>query len=234
MHLVTKAQTLYYGIEGEGFEYRAVEIARTNEGSSFTVLSNKGIFKVTLPVPGLHNVMNALAATAVAKELGLEDDVIQKGLANLQVSEKRLNIIKMNGFLIIDDTYNASPASMKASLDVLNTTDGKRKIAVLADMLELGASSGEMHRDIGEYAAKTGINRLFAFGEFAREYAIGINSISKDKGEYFSSKQTLMGRIKLYIQPGDVILVKGSRGMRMEEVVAALTNYVVSEERAEV
>ena len=234
MSLVTNAKAIYYGIEGDDLDYRAVEIEHCSGGSTFKVISPKESFRLTLPVPGVHNILNALAAIAVAKELGLDDEAIQKGLANLQVSDKRLNIIKKNGYLIIDDTYNASPTSMKASLDVLSKTEGCRKIAVLSDMLELGPSAGEIHRGIGEYAGKAGIDRLFACGELAQEYIAGMNSIMKDKGEYFSSKQALIFRIKSYIRPGDVILIKGSRGMKMEEVVAALPDDVVSEERAEV
>ncbi len=225
MRQSTNAKVVLYGIDGVDLDYRAEEVRTKETGSGFTVYFKGGNIPVEIPIPGKHNILNALAAIATAKELGLSDQAVQNGLMKPQLTEKRLDIISINGYRIIDDTYNASPTSVKAALDVLSTvTDGnQRKVAVLADMLELGPSAADIHREIGIYAGKSGVNYLFAFGESAREYIAGINETAKEKGEYFSDKQALINRLKQYIKPGDFILVKGSRGMKMEEVVSALS-----------
>ncbi len=222
----TKAESVYYGIDGPKLDYRANGIKLIENGSLFKVAMKKTLRRVLelrISIPGRHNVLNALAAVTVAKELGVENEYIRKGLLKPEITEKRLNIFKRNGYLVIDDTYNASPTSVRAALDVLKSDqNGRRKIAVLADMLELGNTSGEIHREIGEYAGKIGVDRLFAYGELAREYITGLNRISKDNGIYFSSKHDLITELKKTIAPGDTVLVKGSRGMKMEEVIAAI------------
>jgi UDP-N-acetylmuramoyl-tripeptide--D-alanyl-D-alanine ligase len=226
MSSFTKAGSVYYGIDGPKLDYRANGIKLIENGSLFKVTVKKdprGELELRISIPGRHNVLNSLAAVAVAKELKVENVHIRKGLMKPEITEKRLNIFKRNGYAVIDDTYNASPTSVKAALDVLKSDqNGWRKIAVLADMLELGSASGEIHREIGEYAGKIGVDRLFGYGEFAREYIVGVNRISEDKGSYFLSKQELIMELKKFIAPGDTILVKGSRGMKMEEIVAAI------------
>jgi len=233
MSTATQARAIFYGIDGSKLNYRAFQIKLIENGSQFKVATkdkdDKGEFELRISIPGRHNILNILAAVAVARELGLNWTQIRKGLQKPDITERRLNIFKRNGYSIIDDTYNASPTSVKAALDVLKADqNGRRKIAVLADMLELGARAGVIHFEIGVYAGQIGVDRLFAYGDLAREYIAGMNSISSDQGFYFSSKLELINELKQYVAPGDIILVKGSRGMRMEEIVAA-----ISEERNE-
>ncbi|HBE77622.1 MAG TPA: UDP-N-acetylmuramoylalanyl-D-glutamyl-2, 6-diaminopimelate--D-alanyl-D-alanine ligase, partial [Firmicutes bacterium] len=114
-----------------------------------------------------------------------------------------------------------------AAIDVLVAAGVRqRKIAVLADMLELGPTTLALHHELGVYAAKSGVDSLFAFGDLAQEYARGMNETTHG-AEYFSNKQALIDRLKAYIKPGDFILIKGSRGMKMEEIVNALATEEV-------
>jgi UDP-N-acetylmuramoyl-tripeptide--D-alanyl-D-alanine ligase len=222
MQSQTRAKTVFYGIEAEALDYRALNIETTASGTRFTVMSGREPLDIELPLPGRHNIMNALAAVAVGRELGLKDQAIRNGLRAPQMTGKRLRIFEKNNFRVIDDTYNASPASVRAALDVLNELGkGKRKLAVLGDMLELGPEAAAIHREIGQYAAATGVDRLFACGELAREYVSGFRSVNP-AGEHFESKPALIDRLQSELRPGDQILVKGSRGMKMEEVIAAV------------
>jgi UDP-N-acetylmuramoyl-tripeptide--D-alanyl-D-alanine ligase len=228
MASATNARVVLYGIEGSDLHYRAGEIEMNESGSQFTTFFQNTCLKLTLPIPGRHNILNALGAIAVAKELGVLSQAIQRGLAEPVLTGKRLNFIEKNGYHLIDDTYNASPTSVKAAIDVLVAAGGagQRKIAVLADMLELGPTTLALHHELGVYAAKSGVDSLFAFGDLAKEYANGMNETTHG-AEYFSNKQALIDRLKAYIKPGDFILIKGSRGMKMEEIVNALATEEV-------
>ncbi|TCL58276.1 UDP-N-acetylmuramoyl-tripeptide--D-alanyl-D-alanine ligase [Hydrogenispora ethanolica] len=221
-------RSILFGMEGSNLDYRAGDLQTGPQGSEFTVYFQGGCCQVQIPIPGRHNVLNALAAFAVGREFGMNPEPIKKGLAQSQLTEKRLHIVKRYGFSIIDDTYNASPSSVKAALETLLTMGaGNRKIAVLADMLELGPTSNQIHREIGEYAAQIGIDLLLTFGELAHDYNAGFDSRSPGKSEHFSQKSALITHLKSILQPGDLILIKGSRGMKMEEVVAALSEMEV-------
>ena len=220
----TKARVVYYGIDGLDLDYRATKIALNNNGSSFMVTGPRLELRVEMPLPGRHNILNALAAIAVAADLGITASAIQRGLAQPTLTGKRLNVLKANDLTIIDDTYNASPASVRAALEVLTTTGRTgRQIAVLGDMLELGPISSAAHHEIGSYAATLGVAKLLAFGNLAAEYVQGFNSITNVGGAYFSNKAELIATLKALLQPQDTVLIKGSRGMKMEEVVQALT-----------
>lgn len=223
MTALNKGRSVLYGIEQIGLDYRADEIRMNSAGSTFKVYYKGGFLEVQLPLPGKHNVLNALAAIAVGRELGVEPERIKKGLAQPEMTGKRLHIIERNEYVIIDDTYNASPTSVKASLEVLINTTGKRKIAVLADMLELGPSAVQIHREIGKYASKIGVDCLFGFGDLGREYVVGYQSVLQGTAQHFPTKTALIAQLRSVLQPNDVILIKGSRGMKMEEVVAALS-----------
>jgi len=161
-----------------------------------------------LPLPGRHNVYNALAAIKVAKLLKLKPASIARGLKKFKPSSQRMEFIRLKDNLtIINDTYNANPSSMKAALQVLASQPAERRIAVLGDMLELGGRSKFYHEQVLNFAYKLGIDLIFT------------------KGKEFSKVSHLpspISHLQKTIKPGDVVLVKGSRGMRMEEVVDAL------------
>ena len=178
--------------------------------------------EVTIPIAGEHNVYNALAAVSVARELGLTCEEMKRGIESVQTLGGRSNLIHKNGITIIDDCYNANPVSMKASIDVLSHTSG-RKIAVLGDMGELGSNEKELHYGVGRAVAESGIDVLFAAGELAEQYALGAKLNEKCEIHYFKTRGEMMPELQAYVQKGDTILVKASHFMEFPKVVSALT-----------
>ncbi len=224
MAIPHQVRPIWFGLDDSNLDYRGVELGNNGEGIRFQVEGNSGKFELFLPLPGRLNVYNALAAVVIGSILSLSIREIKEGLAAPAMTGRRLKIINRNQFRIIDDTYNASPASVKAALEVLcGLSAPGKKIAVLADMLELGEASISSHIEIGEYAANLEIDYLLAYGDLARKYVAGFVSITPGKAEYFSNKQDLIQGLKELAGPGDSILIKGSRGMQMEEVVEALS-----------
>jgi len=177
-----------------------------------TDISPNALQGIKLPLPGEHNIYNALAAIAVAKILKLKKTSIKKGLETFRPSTNRMDVInRKDGVKIINDTYNASPQSMAAMLKLLaaiSRAPEERHIAVLGDMLELGKTAKAAHKRVLNLCNKLKINKVFTFGHLWPQ------------GSH--NKKNLIKTLKHFIRPHDIILVKGSRGMRMEEVVEAL------------
>lgn len=170
---------------------------------------------------GIHNTRNAVCASVVCLQLGIEICVINKGLQKLKLPKGRLNIIKsLDGSTLIDDTYNANPESTRYALEVLKDYKGKRKIAILGNMLELGKYSVRDHTNIGKTIDKLNIDVLIAVGE----KALDIKNSTKNCSSYWLATSSDTGKIIDIIKPkeGDVILVKGSQGARMEKIVKSL------------
>lgn len=215
-----QSEVLWYGTDRSAM-VRAENISVQGEGLSFDLcwLGEKRI-RVELPVPGRHNVSNALAAAAVGLAFGLTLEEIAKGLSMFTNATMRLDIQRYKGITVINDAYNASPVSMMAALEVLADLAKGRKIAVLSDMLELGDWSMEGHRQVGR-ACKVDI--LYTYGEMARD----INGAAPDiEKEHFGSREALADKLIEILKPGDTVLVKGSRGMKMEDIVKRLVdNY---------
>jgi UDP-N-acetylmuramoyl-tripeptide--D-alanyl-D-alanine ligase len=180
---------------------------------------------VHIRVQGGHNVTNALAAAAVGSVLGLAGAVIAQGLARFRPAAMRSQIIVSQGVKIINDCYNANPASMKAAVQLLAQAEGERqKIAVLGDMLELGPAAVQMHEDVGAYVAQHTIDRLITCGPLGRSLADGARRAGMDPAHILEAAdaQAAAGPVKGMVKPGDVVLVKASRGMRLEHVVLSL------------
>jgi UDP-N-acetylmuramoyl-tripeptide--D-alanyl-D-alanine ligase len=181
-----------------------------------------GSVELQLPLQGKHNVMNVLAASAVAVALGVSNAAIVNGLTRFSGVQGRLNrLAGQNNAIVIDDTYNANPDSMKAAIDVLTAEDAKSKnklIMVMGDMAELGESAESLHKEIGHYARERGVNRLLGFGSLSQlaTQAFG------DQGEHFDSIESLITATQAQMQPNTIVLVKGSRMMKMERVVDAI------------
>jgi UDP-N-acetylmuramoyl-tripeptide--D-alanyl-D-alanine ligase len=189
-------------------------------GIEFTLEHKEELQTFRLNVPGRHNAYNGALAVAAGVCLGVSMKEAAKGLLKLEITDKRLNIKGKNGMKIIDDTYNASPDSMKAAIDVLNATKGFRKIAILADMFELGENSDAFHYEIGKYAAESSVDILIAVGTQAKHIAEGAGEVlEENKVHYYETKELLIKDIGSMISSGDVILLKGSRGMAMDQVV---------------
>jgi len=173
-----------------------------------------------IPLPGAYAGMSAAMAAAACKGAGVSLEDAANALKNLKRTEHRLDPIMKNGVLVIDDTYNASPASAKIGLDYLKNISAEKRIAVLADMNELGACSESMHRDVGVAAVQSGADLIYAYGEKARWIAEAEGSI-----RYFGpdEKEKLILSLKEEASEGSAVYIKGSRTMKMEEVVSALT-----------
>ena len=181
----------------------------------------KKAFKIELSVPGEHNAVNALAASAVGLTLGVPAKKIQAALSSFSSASKRMQLFQVNGVTILNDTYNSNPDSTVAALGVLGRmrTAGK-KIAVLADMLELGANAVREHQRIGEAVAAAGVTHLLGFGPLTQNT---VNAARTESKRHFEQKSALSEHLAQILSPGDIVLVKGSRGMRMEEVIAFLS-----------
>ena len=203
------------------------------DGTSFTIhgiktSDNYSTFDLTVPVPGHHMVYNAMAAALVGSVLGLSSIEIERGVKNLKTIAGRNNIIKENGFTIIDDCYNANPVSMKASLDVLDTAIG-RKVAILGSMFELGENEKQMHYDVGMYLGTKDIDVLITAGDLAAQIAAGTRAyIDTNYNAHgcevhdFETRDDMLKCIGHILKTGDNILIKASHGMEFTKVVEAL------------
>jgi UDP-N-acetylmuramoyl-tripeptide--D-alanyl-D-alanine ligase len=188
-------------------------------GSDVELMTPAGAAALHLALPGRHNVMNALAATAAALALDIALENIVRGLAGVRpVGGRWQSQPAINGARLIDDTYNANPASLQAALDLLSKADAETWL-VLGDMGELGEAGERLHRKVGKEARQAGVQRLFALGELATQAAETFGS----GAESFADLDRLNARLKGLVRAGVVILVKGSRAMRMERVVEALS-----------
>lgn len=189
-----------------------------NDGIAFTINEEE---RFELPILGEHNMKNATIAIAVGKRMKLSYDTIFNNLREVQLTGMRMQQYHTSdNSLVINDAYNASPTSMKAAIDTLAVMNG-RKILVLGDVLELGPNSQIMHEQVGEYLNGKDIDTLFTFGEES-QYISNVGNQYVNHMEHFENKQKLIETIKIYVQPEDKVLVKGSRGMKLEEVVEAL------------
>ncbi|MBQ5321778.1 MAG: UDP-N-acetylmuramoyl-tripeptide--D-alanyl-D-alanine ligase [Oscillospiraceae bacterium] len=214
-----KHKTIYYGIRQKADIY-ADEIEYGDNETSFIIHDGDKSYPAKIPTVGEHNVLNALAAFAVCKSFGLNPEASVRGLKNFESSGSRQKIYKHNGVTIIEDCYNASPDSMKAALWVLKNIKAERKIAVLGDMLELGEISEESHRAVGKTAAENA-DIVFTFGPLSKITAKSAEE-QKVPSFHFEDKKALVSLLLETIKKGDAILFKGSRGMKLEEVIEGL------------
>ena len=184
-------------------------------GSEIEIVTPTGKFAVALPVPGEHNVRNALAATAVAQALGIDNATVAAGLAKISsVKGRLLKNPCLHGATMIDDTYNANPGSVRAAIAVLAGMPGK-KVLVLGDMGELGENARALHAEIGAAAKVAGIDLLFTLGDLSAAAAQAFGA----GGRHFEYIEDLLHDIENLLAPDVTVLVKGSRFMQMERVV---------------
>lgn len=210
---------LTYGF-GEHNHIRARDVKEENGETAVTVLIGEQHFPLRLPVQGRHNVLNALAATAVGLRCGLEPAQIRRGLLGFRNAGMRQKIYEKNGIRILEDCYNAGPESMEAALSVLKNAPG-RKIAVLGGMLELGEFAPEAHYNVGQKAAEI-CQMLLAYGANSGEYVRGAMDGGLKAAQVFADHASLAEALSKELRPGDCLLVKGSRGMKMERVLQLL------------
>ncbi|BCL76880.1 UDP-N-acetylmuramoyl-tripeptide--D-alanyl-D-alanine ligase [Jeongeupia sp. HS-3] len=212
---------LGFGLD-ECADVRGVAVTTGALASTFTLATPQGRAQLTLDVPGLHNVRNALAATAAALALGIQLVNCTAGLAAYHGVKGRLERkTAASGALLIDDSYNANPDSMKAAIDVLvriGVEQHKRTLLVLGDIGEVGADAPERHAEVGAYAKQAGVQQLFTLGTHMAKAATAFGST------HFDSIGALLAVLTPEVGADTVVLVKGSRFMRMERVVDALIN----------
>ncbi len=211
-------RTVFYGLGPEN-DYRAEQVRQENGRTYFTAVTPGGSLEVSLQVPGQHNVRNALAALAAAEQLGVPAAEAAAKLAQYEGIARRLQIYPKNGITVIDDSYNASPESMEAALQVLSDQEAKgRRAAVLADMKELGPDSPAFHRRVGAFAAQCPVDRFFLVGEMIRYLGEDLEKAGRSV-VYFSGNQAAAEALKAWKQDGDVILFKGSNSMKLGEII---------------
>lgn len=191
------------------------------KGISFRLSKGEEYADFKIGAPGLHNSMNAALAVGAALCIGIDMDKAVTGLGNFTNTDKRLHIISARGMKIIDDTYNASPDSMRVALDVLAGIKSLRKIAILGDMFELGEEEEKYHREVGDYASQKGIDVIISVGKNAEQISIAAKE-SGTQAFHFESKDMLINVMSQWVRKGDAILIKGSRGMAMDEIAKQL------------
>ena len=200
-------------------DFTATNIHVTSHGTEFTLQTPTGGIDVTLPLPGRHNIANALAATALAMAVGATHDAVKKGLANLKAVPGRLFPVQLGeNQLLLDDSYNANVGSMTAAAHVLSEMPGYR-VMVVGDMAELGDESEACHIQVGETAKAAGIDCVLSVGKLSKAI-----SDASGVGEHFDDKAAMVARLEALIAEKKIItiLVKGSRSAAMEEVARAL------------
>ena len=199
---------------------RASEITQSESGTDFTILEGAHRCRAQLPVPGLHMVQNALLAVAAGRVFGLSLEDCAAGLVAAPLTKARLQIKEIQGVRFLDDSYNANPDSMKAALRTLVEldADGKR-VAVLGEMRELGSESEQGHREIGETAAALKVDHLITIGNVAATIAQAAEHAGLEKSVAVRSTSEAADLLSKIAAPGDLVLIKGSRAARTEEVI---------------
>lgn len=212
-------RTVYYGTHSNS-DYRAENIHLEEGFPVFTAVCKDQRVPVRLSVMGSHNVLNALVSLAVAAECGIGLEEAADCLSRFAGFKNRQQIYEAGGMTIIDDTYNASPVSMKAGLEVLNSiTKIRRKIAVLADMKELGPDAPLYHYEIGEYIVRHPVQEVVTLGALAGEIARAVKEKSPDiLVKEFMNPEELVAYLKEELKEGDGVLFKGSNSMKLTQV----------------
>lgn len=218
MQQKTAAQVRTFAVDTAA-DIRAAEIVQTVQGVSFACREGENVFPVFIPLPGRHTVYNALAAIAVGRLLGLEPAQIAAGLADYKPGKMRLNIRRQAEITVIDDTYNASPLSMAAAVNVLAEIAPGRKIAVIGDMLELGDASRRAHEHVGQQLAAVGAAIVLTVGEMAGYAAAAATLHGVADVVACQDHEQAVAELRKRLLPNDTVLVKGSRGMQMEKVL---------------
>ena len=209
----------------EGNCWRATGVRFDKRGMSFKVIVAKpelsGDYWINLL--GRHQVVNALFAIAIGAELGLAREDIQRGLAECQPAKSRLQLWEAGGVTVLDDCYNANADSMLAALQVLSELFCKgHRLAVLGDMAELGATSAAAHAEIGRFAAELGVGQLLAVGKNANVMAAAARAAGLNRVLEFADVEAVATGIKSLVKPGDVVLLKASRSVKLERVAEVL------------
>ncbi len=218
-----KGRLLGFGIE-KICQFRGEGLVIDQEGCGHFSLQGRFFH---LAVPGRHQVYNALAAAAVGAALDVPVEQAAEAIGAFRPSKLRGQVVERNGIRLLNDSYNANPASMRAALETLarmSIAEGGRRVAVLGDMLELGPSAVQSHRRLGELAARIGMDAIFAFGDMSGQVSQGgvSGGLPTDRSRAFVDRESLVRNLKTFLKPGDLVLMKGSRGVAMETAAESL------------
>ena len=212
-------QTFMYGFS-ENYDFSGEELG--TDPSGFPKM-RMGEAEVTIRVPGSYNLSNGLAAAAVGRHFGVSWEAIKHALESFRPMDKRMTFVRFSGMTVFNDTYNANPTSVQQALNTLKERqEGKRKIVVLGDMLELGKRSRKEHQNIGDCVVQLGLDAFFGFGPAMRSATDRACKLGMNAVVHSESKSDVVEKLLRFVRDGDVILIKGSRGMKMEEIVAGL------------
>jgi UDP-N-acetylmuramoyl-tripeptide--D-alanyl-D-alanine ligase len=223
---VFPGRKLAFGTQGGNIAVAGADIVDHGlEGTTFRLLVEGRSVPVRLAIPGRHNVHNALAAAATAHAFGIGLDAVKEGLEAFQPPGMRMEVTQLpSGVTILNDAYNANPASMAAALRTLAASRGRRRVAVLGEMRELGAAADEAHRTLGSEAAAAEVDGLFLLGSHADLVRAGAEAagLPAERIVVAASHDDLAARLQAFCRTGDLLLLKGSRGAAMEEVLRRL------------
>lgn len=217
---VNGRKPIFYG-KDKGDVYASEITSLGMEGMRMTLHLKGKSSQVTIPIPGEHNVYNALAAACVGNALGMNVEEICRGIEKVETISGRSNLISVKGMTVIDDCYNANPVSMRASIDVLSQATG-RKVAVLGDMGELGANEKQLHYEVGSYLTEKNIDILYCAGELCKELAQAAKEGQTCEVHHFLTREELTKELLSALKEGDTVLVKASHFMEFPKVVEAL------------
>ena len=218
-----KVEIHTYGIKNKS-EMMAENVKLEDESSSFLATYNGEKLNINVPVGGEHFIYNSLCAAMVGKILNLSKEQIQKGISEFELTKKRMDIRTLNnGSILINDSYNASYESMKASIKYLSSHQAKRRIAVLGDMFELGEYSEELHKKVGKEVAKNNIDILICSGKNSKYIVEAVKEENMKIQTYLlENNEEILQKLEEIIKEGDVILVKASNGMKFFEICQKL------------
>lgn len=209
-------------------DLKAYDVKLNDDCSTFKINYLNNSYCVFVPVPGKHFIYNALIAIEVGLSLNIDIKMCIEGIKNFELTKNRADIIKLkDGIIVQDGTYNANLDSMKSAIDILSTSSC-RKIAVLGDMLELGSFEKELHEEVGKYLVKKNIDIVLAVGKSSK-YLIDEVRKKNDKALLFESNEELFNYLHKIILPSDVILVKASHGMHLEQIVQKLKEMYIND-----
>jgi UDP-N-acetylmuramoyl-tripeptide--D-alanyl-D-alanine ligase len=224
---VFRGRVRYFGLS-EKAEFRAEKIEeRGIEGAAFDFVSPAGHARLDLPLIGWHNVMNAMAALAAASEWRIGAVEAKESFQNLRPASMRGEILRFaSGFVVLNDCYNSNPVALERMVDLLCSVEGyTRRILVAGEWREIGPASAELHRAGGRYAAqKRSIDWIFGVAGNAQEFVRGAVEAGHpaDRARFFGSSEEAADFLPGFVSPGDLLLVKGSRGVHMESIARAL------------
>ena len=217
----TLAQPTVFVGSGEGLDYTARDLSNHGSGHlSCRIRTPRSQFQADIPALGKHMIYPTLMAAAVGEALGMAPDEIIRGIGAFLPTKMRMNIIRCKGdVVILNDAYNANPQSMRAAAAVLGDAQGRRRVAVVGDMKELGSGSEQFHRAVGGYFAQSGADRLIAIGGLARFIAEGAKAAGLEQADYFPTLDAAKNALLRELRAGVTILVKASRSMAFEKIV---------------